>query len=149
MGYDGQVLDRLATLPTWLLARANQRAHDVLQAAFAAAGARGYHYRLLAALEQHGATSQAALARLTGIDAKDVVHALNELVARSFVQREADPVDKRRNLVTITRTGAAELRRLDRVVAGIQNEVLAPLTARERAQLATLLAKLANPGTAG
>jgi DNA-binding MarR family transcriptional regulator len=145
------VIDRLDTLPTWLLSRAHQRAHDLLQAAFADAGVRGYHYRLLAALEQYGATSQASLGRLTGIDPKDVVLALNELVERSLARRDPDPHDGRRNLVAITRKGRSELQRLDGVVATVQAELLAPLTARERDQLVTLLAKLGagDGGTVG
>ena len=42
---------RLDSLPTWLLSRTSGRAHRLLADAFAAAGARGYHYRALAALE--------------------------------------------------------------------------------------------------
>jgi DNA-binding MarR family transcriptional regulator len=139
------MLERLDGRVTWLLSRAGGRAHDLLHAAFATAGARGYHYRLLAALEQYGATSQVDLARRSSIDPKDVVGALNELVERGFAQRRPDPTDRRRNLVSITRTGRTELRRLDDVVAGVQAEVLAPLTAREREVLMSLLGKLAQP----
>jgi DNA-binding MarR family transcriptional regulator len=142
VGYDGGMLDRLAKQPTWLLSQASAHAGELLRTAFAAAGTRGYHYRLLAALEQFGATSQADLGRRSNIDPKDVVGALNELVERGFAQRRPDPTDARRNLVSITRTGRTELRRLDVVVAGVQAEIVAPLTAGERDVLVELLAKL-------
>ncbi|MDT4946430.1 MAG: MarR family transcriptional regulator, lower aerobic nicotinate degradation pathway regulator, partial [Pseudonocardiales bacterium] len=109
---------------------------------FAAADARGYHHRLLAALEEFGPASQAALGRRTGIDRSDVVAALNELAAGGFIKRSPDPDDRRRNLIEITAAGTKQLRKLDKVLAGIQEKLLAPLTAAERAQLVRLLTRL-------
>ncbi len=42
----------LATKPTWLISQVSAQAHRLLTQALAAAGARGYHYRLLAALAE-------------------------------------------------------------------------------------------------
>jgi MarR family transcriptional regulator, lower aerobic nicotinate degradation pathway regulator len=39
-------------------------------------GLRGYHYRLLAGLDEWGPASQAALGRGTGIDRSDITAAL-------------------------------------------------------------------------
>ena len=64
-----------------MLSRAHARAQAILADAFAAEGLRGYHFRLLAALDQYGPSSQAELGRRTGIDRSDVVAALNELDA--------------------------------------------------------------------
>src|SRR3954447_21107240 len=83
--------ERVQQLPTWLLTRASARARRLLAEAFAATGARGYHYRLLAALEEAGPASQADLGRRTSIDRSDVVAALNELAERRFVERRPDP----------------------------------------------------------
>jgi DNA-binding MarR family transcriptional regulator len=125
-----------------LLSRANARAQGLLADAFAAEGLRGYHFRLLAALEQYGPTSQAALGRHTGIDRSDVVATLNDLVERGLARREPDQDDRRRNVVTITTRGAKALERLDRVLDGVQDAVVAPLTPSERKTLVRLLAKL-------
>jgi DNA-binding MarR family transcriptional regulator len=73
------------------LSRANARSQGLLADAFAAEGLRGYHFRLLAALEQYGPASQADLGRHTGIDTSDVVATLNDLVASGLAQRERDP----------------------------------------------------------
>ncbi|QDP97834.1 winged helix-turn-helix transcriptional regulator [Microlunatus elymi] len=137
-------LRRVAGQPTWLLSQANHRAQTILQAAFAGAGARTYHYRLMAALEQYGDLSQAELSRRTGIDRKDVVHALNELESGGLVVRDPDLADRRRNVIRLTAAGNAELIRLDRVLADVQDEVVAPLSAAERSRLAELLGKLAG-----
>jgi DNA-binding MarR family transcriptional regulator len=114
----------------------------LLTGAFAAEGVRGYHFRLLAALDQYGAASQADLGRHTGIDRSDVVATLNELVAAGLARRQPDPADRRRNIVTMTKRGASELERLDTVLDDVQDAVLAPLTADERTTLVRLLIKL-------
>jgi DNA-binding MarR family transcriptional regulator len=135
-------LTRVAGRPTWLLSRANARSQSLLTAAFAAEGVRGYHFRLLAALDQHGPSSQAELGRHTGIDRSDVVATLNDLAAGGLVSREPDTVDRRRNVVTITTRGVGALERLDAVLDDVQDAVLAPLTPNERKTFIRLLAKL-------
>ena len=135
-------LRRVANRPTWLLSRANARSQQLLAQAFEAEGVRGYHYRLLAAIEEHGPTSQADLGRQTGIDRSDVVATLDDLVDRGLAQRRPEPVDRRRNVVTLTARGRRMLTRLDKVVDHVQDELLAPLTRKERDDLATLLKKL-------
>ncbi|MGR6320098.1 MarR family transcriptional regulator [Micromonospora soli] len=109
---------------------------------FAAAGARGYHYRVLAALEEFGPASQAELGRRCRMDRSDVVAAVTELEGEGFAERSADPADRRRNIVTITRAGTQQLRRLDRALDTVQDELLAPLSATERQTLVALLGKL-------
>lgn len=135
----------LTDRPTWLLSRANGRAQRILRSAFQAEGASGYHYRLLAAIDEHGPTSQADLGRRTDIDRSDVTAVVDDLVDRGWVHRSPDPADRRRNTISITRAGRSALRRLDRALDRAQDEVLAPLTDRERATLARLLTKLSDP----
>ncbi len=135
-------LRRVADRPTWLLSRANARAQTILRDAFDAEGVRGYHFRLLAALEEHGPASQAELGRRTGIDRSDIVATLDELAAAGLAARAPDPVDRRRNIVAITTQGVRALRRLDAVLTDVQDRVLEPLTERERSTLLRLLAKL-------
>jgi DNA-binding MarR family transcriptional regulator len=137
----------VADRPTWLLSRANARAHAILREAFEAEGVRGYHFRLLAALEQYGPSSQADLGRKTGVDRSDVVATLDDLVGRRFARRAADPDDRRRNVVTLTEPGRAALERLDQVLGRVQEEVLEPLTRTERTTLVRLLTKLSAPDT--
>ena len=136
-------LTRVADRPTWLLSRANARAQNLLRDAFASEGVRGYDFRVLAALDEHGPASQSELGRRTGIDRSDIVATLNDLLASRSVRRRPDPEDRRRNIVTITARGTATLERLDAMLDGVQDAVLAPLTATERVTLLRLLAKLA------
>jgi DNA-binding MarR family transcriptional regulator len=137
--------DRVKERPTWLISRAYARSAALLAQGFEAdgGGARGYHYRLLAALDQWGPASQADLGRDTGIDRSDVTAAVAELESLRLVHRKVDPSNKRRKIVTITARGAESLLRLDEVLDKIQDEVLAPLTAAQRRQFLNLLSRIA------
>ncbi|WP_173101024.1 MarR family winged helix-turn-helix transcriptional regulator [Actinomadura verrucosospora] len=143
----GRTPTRLEGRASWLVSRAHARASGLLGAGFEAHGdgLRGYHYRLLAALEEWGPASQAELGRRTGIDRSDVTAALTRLESRNLVERSADPAHKRRNIVTITPAGAERLIELDKVIDGVQEELLAPLTAAQRRQFIALLSRLVDP----
>ncbi|MDI6104863.1 MarR family transcriptional regulator [Actinoplanes sp. NEAU-A12] len=129
-------------LPSWLLSQVSSHAHRLVTEGFGAAGARGYHYRLLDSLVTGGPASQAALGRRTGIYLSDLVGALNELESAGFVRRSADPADKRRNVVSLTAAGRERAAELGERAAAIQDELLAPLSAAEREQLTGLLRRL-------
>jgi DNA-binding MarR family transcriptional regulator len=133
---------RIDRMPTWLLSRANARAQSIRTEAFTAAGSTGYISRLLASLADEGVASQAELSRRTGIDPSDVVAAINDLESSRLVTRQRDPHDARRNVITLTRKGRAELARLDATVAAVQERFLAPLSESERQQLTRILTKL-------
>ena len=135
-------LRRVADQPTWLLGRANARSQALLADAFARAEMRGYHFRILAALEQHGPASQADLSRATGVDTSDVVAAINHLASIGLVRRGPDNVDRRRNVISITEAGLIAVERVGGVLDGVQDAVLEPLTERERQTFLRLLVKL-------
>lgn len=132
---------RLTSKPSWLITQLAVHAHRRATEAFAEAGARGYHYRILAALDEFGAASQADLGRRCNMDRSDVVATINELAEPGFVERTPDPDDRRRNIVTLTKAGEGQLRRLDRGLERVQDELLAPLDAVERRTLAGLLTR--------
>ena len=140
-----RVPERLRERPTWLISQAFARASGLLQEGFAqdGDGLRGYHYRLLAALDDGGSASQAALGRGTGIDRSDVTAALVELEGRGLVRRDVNQADRRRNIVSITDAGTRHLEVLDGVVDEVQERLLAPLSADERRQFVTLMHRIA------
>ncbi|MGW4460901.1 MarR family winged helix-turn-helix transcriptional regulator [Micromonospora sp. NPDC004704] len=133
---------RLTTLPSWLMTQTATHAHRLVSEGFTAVHARGYHYRLLATLDEYGPASQAALGRRSGIHLSDMVATINELAERHLVERAPDPTDRRRNVITITPDGRRQLRLLDKQVTRIQDDLLAPLSPDERTQLARLLARV-------
>ena len=117
-------------LPSWLLIQTAHHAHRLVGDGFSSVHARGYHYRLLATLEEYGPASQAALGRRSGIHLSDMVAAINELAERKLVERAPDAADRRRNVISLTAAGKRQLRRLEKRLAESQDEVLAPLSLR-------------------
>ena len=89
-----------------------------------------------------GELSQAELGRHLTMDRKDVSVAVDLLGERRLVERRADPKDRRRAIVALTSEGRALLPRLHAALGAAQEAVVAPLTAREAAELTKLLAKL-------
>ncbi|GAA1931845.1 MarR family winged helix-turn-helix transcriptional regulator [Streptantibioticus ferralitis] len=104
-------------------------------------GARA-DFAVLAALEEYGALSQADIGRRLGLDRNDVSGVLNRLEGRHQVDRQADPANRRRNVVTLTAAGRQHLEELQQHTDAVQDELLAGLDAAERQQLHSLLAKL-------
>ena len=67
-----------------------------------------------------------------------------DLAERRLIERAADALDRRRNVVRITEAGQRHLRALDRLVATAQDELLEPLSAGERRELVRLLTRLVD-----
>lgn len=138
---------RIRDRPTWLISRTYARSHRILNEAFSQSGTglRSYHYRLLAALDESGPSSQADLARGTSVDRSDVVSVLGDLEQAGLIERAVDPSNRRRNIVTLTRAGKKQLKALDQVVDRVQQRVTEPLSASEQTQLLKLLRRLGDP----
>jgi DNA-binding MarR family transcriptional regulator len=135
---------RLRRKPSWLLSQAALAGDRRVSEALAAEGVRKYHFRVLLALSDEGPLSQAELGRRLGIDRSDMAAVVGELERRGLVERERDPHDKRRNVVAPTAAGDAALTRMDAAVERAQAELLAPLSAAERRELARLLDRLVS-----
>ena len=133
---------RLRALPSWLVNQVALAANRAVAEGLAAAGTRRHHYSLLAALDDVGPTSQAELGRRTMIDRSDMVAAVNELAEQGYVERTPDPADRRRNVVSLTPAGRRRLRQLDRLLAKVQDDILAPLPTEDRTRLVALLTRL-------
>jgi MarR family transcriptional regulator, lower aerobic nicotinate degradation pathway regulator len=133
---------RLQTRATWLISQTGRHAHRLMTDALAKADARGYDYRVLAALQEFGPLSQATLGRHTDMDRSDVAQTVDDLAHTGLVGRSTDPVDRRRNIITITPAGIRRLRRLDQLMAEVQDKLLAPLAHRDRQTLMRMLTRV-------
>jgi DNA-binding MarR family transcriptional regulator len=136
--------ERLRALPSRLLGLCSAQADRTVGGALAQADARRWHYAVLAALAESGPASQAQLSRHTRIYRSDLVAVINELADRGIVERAPDPGDRRRNVITLTARGRRHLERLDALVGDAQDELLAPLSRAERAQLTALLTRVVD-----
>jgi MarR family transcriptional regulator, lower aerobic nicotinate degradation pathway regulator len=143
-GDDYRPATRLLHLATWVTNQAAMRAFQMSSSALEAESSHTRDYALLANLVELGPGSQIELSRRTGINGSDVVPALNDMEARGEVARAVDPADRRRNVVTATDHGRDRLAHLDAVLATVQDEYLAVLTASEQRRLLTLLRRVAR-----
>src|SRR6201996_4596271 len=89
-------------------------------------GARA-DFAVLAALEEYGPLSQAGIGRRLGLDRNDVNGILNRLEDHGQAGRQADPADRRRNVVTLTEPGRRYLTELQEYTDAVQDELLTSL----------------------
>jgi MarR family transcriptional regulator, lower aerobic nicotinate degradation pathway regulator len=141
---DSRAPARVRAKPSWLLNQAAIPANRLVAEGLSGVDGRRHHYVLLAALDEGGPASQADLSRRSSIDRSDMVAAVNELAARGLVARSPDPTDRRRNVVSLTHAGRRHLQKLDRILGRAQDDLLAPLSPVERAQLVDLLTRVVD-----
>jgi len=139
--------DRLRRRASRLLSQLSARSDRLINEGLAEVDARKWHYAVLASLQDFGPGSQAALSGRTDIYRSDMVGVLNELAERDLVERAPDPDDRRRNIITISPQGRRHLRRLDKVLDDLHDELLAPLSPAERDQFLQLLTRLLDHHT--
>jgi MarR family transcriptional regulator, lower aerobic nicotinate degradation pathway regulator len=139
-----RVPQELLASTSFLLKRLGFAAKNRAADAFEPIGLTPYHFGVLVALDDDSHATQGAIADALGYDRGQLVGLLDELEGSGFVERRRDPVDRRRQLVTLTPTGRRELTRLRALSRKLEAELLAPLDERERKELHDLLLRLAE-----
>jgi DNA-binding MarR family transcriptional regulator len=136
--------EELVASTTFLLKRLGYAAKDRSLPAYEREGVHPYHFAILIALDEGSHETQGAIADALGYDRGQLVGLLDELEERQLVERRRDPNDRRRHLVQLTPEGKRMLRRLRTLARQIEDEFLAPLSESERAELHSLLLRLAE-----
>jgi DNA-binding MarR family transcriptional regulator len=103
--------------------------------------ALGMKYKAYAGLTllRDGPQSQKDMCKSMHLDPNNCVLLLNDMEAAGHVRRVRDPEDRRRHIVELTPAGAKALAKAERAMEDLEEEVLGPLSADERAQLRDLL----------
>ena len=96
--------------------------------------------RLVFEIGSTSATTARDLRVRLGLDSGHLARQLRALEERGLVDVRPDPADRRRRVVTLTRTGKALRRRLDDRSEALAARLLEPLTQRQRARLTEALA---------
>lgn len=135
-------LQRIQSLPSWLVGRVAARARGLVADALAMEGLKLMHHAVLAATAEHGPIAQADLSRRLSVDPKDMVGILNDLQRAGLVLRAPDPADRRKNATTVTPEGTAILGRCATLAEAANAQLLAPLAPAEQDQLITLLTRV-------
>ena len=133
----------LVASPGFLLARLGMSLKMTTMEEFERAGFSGYHYSILALLDEGARKTQSAIAHALQYDPSQLVALLDSLEEKGLVERRRDPDDRRRHLVTLTTTGRQQLAAFRKLVQKLEDEFLAPLDEDERAALHDLLLRIA------
>lgn len=115
---------------------------DVLDRRLAEKGASLWNWVLLREAANADGSSQRELAGFMRIEPSTLVRHLDRLEADGYVERRADPEDRRRARVFVTRSGRARLKQLQKVAQGMDAELRALLTPREVEVLGDVLMRL-------
>jgi DNA-binding MarR family transcriptional regulator len=129
---------------TFLLKRLGFAAKERSLASYEEIGLHPYHHAILLVVGEGSSETQGAIADTLGYDRGQLVGLLDELEARGLVERRRDPEDRRRHIVRLTPEGKQALRKVRALARQIDDDFLAPLSDKERAQLHALLLRLAE-----
>jgi MarR family transcriptional regulator, lower aerobic nicotinate degradation pathway regulator len=136
--------EELVSSTAFLLKRLGFAAKEQAMKAYEETGLHPYHYAVLAVLDEGSRETQGAIADSLGYDRGQLVGLLDELEERGLVERKRDPADRRRHIVRMTPDGRRALVKLRALAGRLEDELLAPLDAQERAQLHALMLRLAQ-----
>lgn len=106
------------------------------------AGYSQYHYSVLAILGAQVRKTQSLIAESLGLDPSQLVGILDGLEERGLIERQRDPEDRRRHLVTLTAKGRTQLVRLRGRIDRLEDELFTPLDAKSRKTFHELLLRL-------
>ena len=104
------------------------------------AGISVLQYTALTVLERHPDLSSAQLARNSFVTAQSMADMVVALQERGLIERHRDPQDRRRLVLALTADGQKLLNRYRSKVTALEEEMLAPLSARQAADLRRSLA---------
>ena len=134
--------DRLLIDRAYLLGRLGREARRQFTQVLSAWELQPSHYGILLLLETSHQASQQLLAQQLSIDRANMVALLDVLEQRGFIQRQVDPLDRRRHIVKLTPAGHTQLQQIRHAREEVDEAFFAGLDTEERETLHQLLVKL-------
>ncbi len=135
------------TMPGHLLRRAQQLSNALFAEECGAFDLTAVQYAALHALADHDDLDATRLASLIAFDRSTIGDVLERLAAKGWITRQALPGDRRVKLLKLAPAGRKILHEVKDHVAIVQQRIVAPLNASERAQFIALLGKIVGQGT--
>src|SRR4051794_18633620 len=134
----------LLSSTVFLLGRVGYAAKARAMEEFEEIGFSPYHYGVLTVLEESPRQTQAEIADALHVDRSQLVGLLDTLEERGLIERQRDPADRRRHMVSLTAEGRRQLGRIRSIVKRLEEELLAPLDGEGRTALHAILLDLAR-----
>ncbi|WP_374598478.1 MarR family winged helix-turn-helix transcriptional regulator [Sphingosinicella sp.] len=129
-----------------LLRRCHQRSHELFNETMAPFGLTRQQTALLITLLREPGTSVQELADITGTDRNTLGGIITRLVSKGLVDQRRSERDARAYELEISPQGLALLHDMEAGVKQVQEQILAPLDAEERATFIRYARKLAGLG---
>jgi DNA-binding MarR family transcriptional regulator len=136
------ILEGRRSSPGLLLALLGQDAMRRLRDAHTAHDLMPRQFQLLGLLDDDGPMGQRELGQAMSTDPSILVTLLNPLEADGYIERNRDPADRRRHVVTLTAKGKRQLERAAKAQREAEDAIFAGLSTEQREQLRDLLVAL-------
>jgi DNA-binding MarR family transcriptional regulator len=133
----------LAAAPGHLIRRA-QQLHTTLWGELVGSELTSVQFAILVALEAEPGMDQRTLGKRISLDTSSLAEVCGRLVERRLVARERDPVDGRRNLLSLTTSGRRALHEATPRVHEVGMRLLEPFSPGEQEELMRLLTRLVS-----
>ena len=128
----------------YLVSRMGHVAQMRFRERMATIGLNPREWGALNVLNAEGAITQGALCKAVGMDPSTMVSTIDELEAKGLIQRRRHPSDRRAHALHLTPEGERILIQGRELAREAHDDLLAPLSERERQQLHELLLRLVN-----
>ena len=139
---DAHALEQLDGLVGYHLRRAMAIVATDFTRAMAGTGMRQVLFGILSTIARRPGINQGNVGRLLGIQRANMVNLVSELVDRGLVLRETSPDDRRAFALSLTVEGEDAVERCRVLIAAHEAELLAEMSAAERATLIGLLRRI-------
>jgi MarR family transcriptional regulator, lower aerobic nicotinate degradation pathway regulator len=137
-------MDSVYEMPGHLIRRAHQLSTAIFAEECAEFDLTPVQYAALEAIEANPDVDATRLSSLIAFDRSTIGDVLERLEAKGWILRAPSPTDRRIKLVRLRNDGARLLHEVEPAVRRVQERLLAPLAARDRATMLRLLTQLAS-----
>ena len=100
------------------------------------------HVAVMGLLAERGDMSQRQLIEMMDADKSTMVYLIDQLEKQGLAERRDNPEDRRAYSVHLTEAGRRRLAEAGEIVKRVEDEMLEPLSAKERAKLDSLLERI-------
>lgn len=124
--------------PSFQIERLRRRTRDEVESALTTKNTTQREFWVLSCLLTGSVSSQSTLCNILALDTSDMVRIIDALEQRSWVRRERDPRDRRKQIVTATEEGHDVYPELARLVSEAEDRALDESTTKQLKHLRKL-----------